>query len=88
MKEEGVQELPSHLLENDEYTEVIDGEIEDREFLNTREFGNYVNGILNESYLGDYGMWNWLSCYYLKYFLPLKNNSRQKPVKITILVVD
>lgn len=87
MKEEDQQELPDHLLEEDEYTEVIDGEIEDREFFNTREFGQYVNGILNESYLHDYGVWNWLSCYYLKYFLPLKNNLRQKPGKINRYLV-
>lgn len=87
MKEDDEQDIPDHLLEDDEYTEVIDGEIEDREFLNTREFGQYVNGILNESYLRDYGMWNWLSCYYLKYFLPIKNNSRQKPGSIDRYVV-
>jgi hypothetical protein len=87
MKEEDEQELPNHLLEDDEYTEVIDSEIEDREFLNTREFGDYVNGILSESYLGDYGMWNWLSCYYLKYLLPLKNNSRQRPGSINRYLV-
>jgi hypothetical protein len=87
MRDEGEQNLPDHLLEDDNYTIVLNEELEDRTFVNTREFGEYVNSVINENLIADFGMWNWLSCYYLKFLLPLNRGVRKKPGSLNRYVV-
>jgi hypothetical protein len=87
MRDEGEQNLPDHLLEDTNYTIVLGEDIEERAFANTREFGEYVNSVINENLIADFGMWNWLSCYYLKFLLPLNNGVRQKPGSLNRYVV-
>ena len=61
MRDDGEQNLPNHLLEDDNFTIVLNEELEDRTFANTREFGEYVNSVINENFINDFGMWNWFS---------------------------
>lgn len=87
MKFDDQQDLPNHLLDNDEYTKVIGASIENRSFSNTREFGEYLDSIVDKEYMGSFGVWNWLSCFYLDQFLPLKKGIRKKPGSLNRYVV-
>ena len=87
MRDNGEHNLPNHLLEDDKYTIILDEEFEDRNFDNTREFGEYINSVVNENLVADFGLWNWLSCYYLKFLLPINEGIRQKPGSLNRYVV-
>lgn len=82
-RENPKEQLPKGLLESDEHTLLVPGEIivEPREFSSRREAADYFHDVLSplspDAVRKDVGMWTWLSLFYFDQICPIGNGNRK-----------
>lgn len=82
-RRDGRAPLPSYLLEDRNFSESIDINIElaSPNFTSRFEIGMYLieqfKGVDIQPYIGDQGFWTWISLFWFEKICPLKNGSRR-----------
>jgi hypothetical protein len=78
----GAAEAPTDALNNVDYSEPLDIEIEDRDFDTRLDWARYIDEKLEGTGLKnverDVGLWAWLALFHVKRLLPSKRNGRKK----------